>query len=85
MSKWLHILQHSLGLNKYGKGRQYRNHFCTAPGSKDYPECQILVGAGFMKEYPGSELSGNSPIFIVTEAGIEYVKRHSQRRNEEAK
>ena len=77
MSKWLHILQHSLGLDKYGKGRQYRNHFCTGIGSTDYPGCQLLVSMGFMTEHSGSELSGGDSIFCVTQAGIEYVVRHS--------
>ena len=85
INKSLRILQHSLGVDKYGKGRQYRNHFCTGPGSDDYEECQALVAAGLMSERNGSELSGGASIFCVTESGIDYVARYSQRLDEEAK
>lgn len=30
----LNILQHSLGLDEYGRGTPYRNHFVTGEGSK---------------------------------------------------
>jgi hypothetical protein len=73
----LHILQHSLGVDKFGQGRQYRNHFCTGPGSKDYDDCKSLVAAGLMAEHPGSELTGGDNLFTVTPAGIDYVALHS--------
>ena len=38
MDSKLHILQHSLGLDKYGDGNQYRNHFVTGPGSTDFDD-----------------------------------------------
>lgn len=28
-SEQLHVLQHALGLDKYGQGEMYRNHFCA--------------------------------------------------------
>jgi hypothetical protein len=76
MSK-LHILQHSLGLNEYGQGNQYRNHFVTGEGSKDYPACKELVAEGLMTERAGSAISGGDSIFHVTAEGIDYVSINS--------
>lgn len=73
----IHILQHSLGLDDFGQGRQYRNHFVTGPGSKDWDKCRALVGAGLMVERPGNALSGGDSIFIVTPAGIDFVATNS--------
>lgn len=50
-AKLLHILQHSLGLDQYGRGRQYRNHFATTPESSDGSRIAELVALGF---YVGS-------------------------------
>lgn len=73
----LHILQHSLGLDQYGKGNAYRNHFVTGPGTDDYPHCQELVTAGYMLEHPRSTLSGGDPVFTVTDAGKNAVTAYS--------
>ncbi len=43
----LQILQHALGVDKYGQGRQYRNHFCA--GGTDVPICESLVALGYMR------------------------------------
>ena len=77
MDEGLHILQHSLGLDQYGQGKRYRNHFCTGPGSFDYTTCRDLVAAGFMEERSGNDLTGGDSLFIVTVAGVEFVERHS--------
>lgn len=76
-SKLLHILQHSLGLDQYGGGEPYRNHFVTGPGSKDHPACMDLVGLGFMTRRDGNPLSGGDDIFRVTDAGKVAVTKHS--------
>lgn len=74
----LHILQHSLGLDAYGQGRQYRNHFVTGPGSKDWDACRALVDAGLMTENKGHELlTAGDSVFYVTEAGKDYVAANS--------
>ena len=80
MNKKLHILQHSLGLNDYGEGRQYRNHFVTGPGTDDYGHCISLVGDGLMKQMRGNALTGGSDLFVVTPAGIDYVALNSPKR-----
>jgi hypothetical protein len=71
----LHILQHALGLDEYGQGRQYRNHFVA--GGKDLDYCRQLVGMGYMKEHPATAISGGNPWFSVTPAGIDAVAQFS--------
>jgi hypothetical protein len=70
----LHILQHSLGLDQYGRGEIYRNHFCA--GGKDESVCRSLVALGFMREHRQTELF---PYYncSVTEAGKEAVRKFS--------
>jgi hypothetical protein len=58
--KLLHILQHSLGLDEYGRGTFYRNRFVTGEGSTDHPLCMELVALGYMKRFPAVELFGGS-------------------------
>ncbi len=53
--KLLHILQHSLGLDRYGRGRPYRNHY--VPGGDDVPLCWSLAELGMMQEHPESALT----------------------------
>ena len=80
MGSRLQILQHSLGLDQYGDGRQYRNHFCTGPGSDDFGICRSLVEDGLMAERAGNALSGGDSIFHVTRSGIDYVALNSPAR-----
>ena len=76
--KLLHILQHSLGLDQYGNGRQYRNHFVTGPGSKDFDDCRALVSEGMMMEGRApTELTGGMQLFIVTPKGVDFVALNS--------
>lgn len=68
----LEILQHTLGADQYGRGRQYRNHFVA--GGKDATLCEELVGLGFMAKstirgFEGDELTGGMPCYFVTDAG----------------
>ena len=74
-SELLHIMQHSLGLDQYGEGEQYRNHFCA--GGKDIAKCRALVGMGYMVESDPSELPGRWPFFHVTQEGKAAVDRES--------
>lgn len=50
----LEILQHALGLDQYGRGSAYRNHFCA--GENDEPDCLALVALGYMAEHKRTEL-----------------------------
>lgn len=74
----LQILQHSLGVDQYGQGNQYRNHFAANPESKDFSICQRLAEMGLMKNL-GTKKSifGDLNFFIVTPAGIDAVALHS--------
>lgn len=85
MGNRLQILQHSLGLDQYGEGRQYRNHFCTGPGSTDFDDCRALVADGLMTERSGNALSGGDSVFHVTPKGIDYVALNSSKRPPEPK
>jgi hypothetical protein len=62
----LEILQHSLGVDQYGRGQQYRNHFCA--GDDDEAVCRELIELGYMQQHRTTELF---PYFncSVTEAG----------------
>ena len=71
----LHILQHSLGLNAYGQGASYRNHYVA--GETDLVRCRELVLLGYMREHAPSELSGGSPVFLVTTKGRNAVHQES--------
>lgn len=73
----LHILQHSLGLDAFGRGVSYRNHFCTGPGGDDYAECLALVARGLMTRTKGNEITGGDDVFRVTDAGHRHVIEHS--------
>ncbi len=69
----LHILQHSLGVDKYGQGNQYRNRFVTDLDSTDGPICVSLVELGAMKDHGPQSIAGGMHCFTVTPAGIDAV------------
>lgn len=52
--KQLEILQHSLGVDQYGQGAMYRNHFCA--GGADEDICRELVKTGYMETFTRSYL-----------------------------
>ena len=62
----LQILQHSLGVDQYGRGRQYRNHFCA--GGADEITCRELVELGYMRQHRTTDLFPDYNC-SVTEAG----------------
>jgi len=73
----LHILQHSLGLDQYGRGTFYRNRFVTGVGSKDHPDCMALVDLGHMKRVANVKMFGGDDYFTVTETGKQAAVEHS--------
>lgn len=73
----LQILQHSLGVDQYGQGDQYRNHFVTGEGSADHADCMALVMSGFMSVQRNHSLSGGDDLFRVTDSGKKYVVEYS--------
>ncbi len=66
----LQILQHALGVDRYGQGKRYRSHFCTGPECNNWDDCQALVAADLMQEHKSSQLSGGNSIFTVTGSGV---------------
>lgn len=73
----LHILQHSLGLDRYGRGAGHRNYFVTSEGTEDYPACIAAVADGLMTQTPGNAITGGYDVFRVTPAGMAWVQEHS--------
>lgn len=76
MSTMLHVLQHALGRDEYGRmkpGRteDYRNHFCA--GGEDIEVCRSAVRAGLMVEHAASTMTGGDPVFVATTAGKRFV------------
>src|SRR5688572_4631974 len=72
--KQLHILQHALGVDEYGRGQQYRNHFCA--DGDDEAICRELVGLGYMQQHATTEVY---PYFncSVTPDGKRAMAEHS--------
>jgi hypothetical protein len=77
MSSALQILQHSLGVDQYGRGQQYRNHFATSEGSTDWPVCNALVEQGLMDVQRSHPLSRDLDCFWVTVQGKAFVAANS--------
>jgi len=68
-SKELDFIQHALGVNEFGCGRQYRNHFVTDAAGPDGLVCERLVGKGLMERGRKDELTGGSQCYHVTFTG----------------
>lgn len=75
----LHILQHALGLDDYGQGNAYRNHYVIGPECDGWAMCMEHVEAGLMVRHGPRDLygGGESYCFVVTDAGREYVRANS--------
>ena len=73
----LEILQHALGLDQYGRGTFYRNHYVAGPGHHSFDECRALTDAGLMEDHGTSSLYGGDHCFTVTDAGRRYIREHS--------
>ena len=78
MNQEIHILQHTLGLDQYGRGNSYRNHFVTIGESKDLETIKDLVSLGLMEQTRTPSFCGSDTlVFSVTEKGREYVAKNS--------
>jgi hypothetical protein len=87
----LHILQHSLGCDKYGQ-TEYRgtdegdgcwwysrNRFVTDPKGKDGALCQVLVAQGYLTDHGPQQIAGGMHCYTVTEAGRDAMINESPR------
>ena len=70
----LEILQHALGLDQYGRGAAYRNHFCAGGG--DEVLCEELVAMGYMRRHRTTEVFPDAN-FSVTDEGRRAVREQS--------
>jgi hypothetical protein len=76
-SELLSVLQHALGLDAYGRGEPWRNHYVVGFGTPDWAVCSRAVASGLMTRSPGHEISGGDDVFRVTEAGRAWVAAES--------
>jgi len=76
-ARQLHILQHSLGVDQYGRGSQYRSHFVTGAESDDHADCMALFEAGLMRRRANVEMYGGMDAFFVTDEGRAFVAANS--------
>lgn len=68
----LHILLHSLGIQKRGgewSAGGWRNYFSTNPDADSFSECRVLEVGGWMKGHASQSYDGEVWTFRVTEAG----------------
>lgn len=68
----LHVLQHALGVDKFGLGSLYRNHYVG-----ESAECRALIELGYMMEMKPRSVSGGDIWFMVTNAGIKAMREES--------
>lgn len=73
----LHILQHAIGLDAYGQGNAYRNHYVADESHYNWPLLIAHVEAGRMWRAERDALFGGAYCFVVTDAGREHVREHS--------
>lgn len=81
----LHILQHSLGLDDHGRDSKgalclpmtHRNHYVMSDDSPDGIMCNEMAASGLMERHAPRVISGEMPIFTVTEAGRAHIREHS--------
>lgn len=65
----IQILRHALGLDDTGRGREYRNHFATGPGTTDWSDIEALINSGLMEDRGPVEMWGGLHGIVVTEEG----------------
>ena len=70
----LQIIQLSLGVEQYGRGDMYRNHFC--PGGKDLETCKELESDGLMRSRPDPFVPDRL-VFHVTDKGKNWMFENS--------
>ena len=73
----LHILRHARGLDQYGQGRWYRNHYVIGANCDGWSDCLALVALGLMTSTRPIEWCGGMVCFRVTEAGDRLIRESS--------
>ena len=85
LNNMLHILQHTIGADRYGHRSGDRNHFVAGSAGTDLEKCLAAVALGYMREYtnevsPALIGGGQQRLFLVTRAGISFVNSSSDKR-----
>jgi hypothetical protein len=70
----LHTLQHSLGVDQYGRGNHYRNRYVCDPGDS---VIDSLVAAGLMVDASAPSFCGGMHCYMVTDDGKRAMFKHS--------
>jgi hypothetical protein len=74
LANMMHAVGHFKRNGRYSR-TPYRNHYCA--GSCDVASWEMLVGLGMARlGRAGSELTGGDPVYVVTDAGLEFLRRH---------
>ncbi|HEX8382417.1 MAG TPA: hypothetical protein VF592_03480 [Sphingomonas sp.] len=73
----LHVLQHALGTDEYGRGTRYRSHFVCGPGHRDHDTCVDATERGLMTCRAAVGIFGGDDLFHVTDAGRAWVTANS--------
>lgn len=74
----LHILQHALGLDQYGQGTWYRNHYVTSDGpSPARDRLKRMESLGLVWCYSLALLRADDTGWSVTELGKQVVREQS--------
>lgn len=72
----LELLQHALGVDQYGHGAMYRDHFAAGPA--DEPVCRELIALGLMRRVATTEMFCDFNC-RVTDEGKRLVREQSPR------
>jgi hypothetical protein len=70
----LEVLQHAVGVDQYGRGDMYRNHY--AASGDDIAVCEELAALGYMGRCKRVDWIPD-PLFYVTDGGRAVVARDS--------
>lgn len=73
----LSVLQHALGVDEFGRGVQYRNHFVCGAGHGSYDACCAAVDQGLMTRRESQMLGENGSYFHATDAGKFWMAENS--------
>lgn len=77
MTTPLHILQHARGVDQYGRGKRYRNHYTIGRECDSFDTCEALVALGFMRDRGAEPAFGGMHVFVVTAEGDTAIDRYS--------
>ncbi len=73
----LSVLQHSLGVDQFGRSTQYRRHFVCGEGHHSYAACCEAVAQGLMIRREVTMYAANGSTFLVTDEGCAWMAANS--------